>query len=92
MPFSSLSAGWYDPKLIVFYMLPKVHEPNNPGGLVVCSVACHSSLMSKHGDFQFYPAAQRPRLYVRDTTDLISKLSTVNDLPNNIILIAFSWM
>ena len=77
-----------NPKTPRFYMLPKVHKPNNPGRPVVCSVACHSSLISKYVDFHLNPVTQRLSSYIRDTTDFINKLSAINDLPNNTILIS----
>ena len=77
-----------NPKTPRFYMLPKVHTPNNPGRPVVSSVACHSSLISKYVDFHLNPVTQRLRSYIRDTTDFINKLSAINDLPKNTILIS----
>jgi len=77
-----------DPKTPRFYMLPKVHKPNNPGRPVVGSVACYSSLISKYVDFHLNPVVQRLDSYVRDTTDFINKLSAINDLPKNTTLIS----
>ena len=77
-----------NPKTPRFYMLPKVHKPNNPGRPVVSSVACHSSLIYKYVDFHLNPVTQRLSSYIRDTTDFINKLSAINDLPKSMILIS----
>ena len=40
-----------------FKMLPKVHKEGNPGRLVVSSIDCHTTKISKYSDNQLQPHA-----------------------------------
>ena len=44
----------------IFYMLPKIHKPNNPGRLVVSSVNSHTEKLSAYVDVFLRPLAEKP--------------------------------
>ena len=43
------------PKTPRFYLLPKIHKPNNPGRPVVSSINCHTEKISKYVDYHLQP-------------------------------------
>ena len=70
-----------------FYLLPKVHKNNNPGRPVVASTNCHTTKISKYVDHYIQPLAQKVRSYIRDTTDLLNKIKTIDKIPVNALLV-----
>ena len=64
-----------------FEMLPKVHKEGNPGRPVV------SSMISKYIDNQFQPHVKELRSYVKDSTDFIRKINSMEKIPDNKILL-----
>ena len=38
-----------------FYLLPKIHKPNNPGRPVASSINCHTAKISEFVDFHLQP-------------------------------------
>ena len=44
-----------DVKTPYFYLLPKIHKPNNPGRPVVSSINCPTSKISEFVDFHLQP-------------------------------------
>ena len=57
-----------------FYLLPKIHKEGNPGRPVVSSVNSHTSNISKFVDHHIQPFAKVLRSYVKDTTDILTKI------------------
>ena len=70
----------------IFYMLPKVHKPNNPGRPVISSVNSHTEKLSAYVDEFLRPLAQALPSHIRDTTDFIIRLKNLGRVPENSIL------
>ena len=70
----------------IFYMLPKVHKPNNPGRPVISSVNSHTETLSAYVDDFLRPLAQALPSHIRDTTDFIIRLKSLGRVPENSIL------
>ena len=47
-----------------FHMLPKIHKINNPGRLVVSSIGCHSTIISKCPDYHLHLIVRNIPSYV----------------------------
>ena len=71
----------------IFYMLPKIHKPNNPGRPVVSSVNSHTEKLSAYVDVFLRPLAEKPPSHIRDTTDFIRRLKKLGRVPENSILV-----
>ena len=76
-----------NPKTPRFYMLPKIHKPNNPGRPVVNSINSPSSNISQYVDFYLQPIVQSLKAYIKDTTDFINKIDGITELPVESILV-----
>ena len=70
----------------IFYMLPQIHKPNNPGRPVISSVNNHTEKLSAYVDEFLRPLAQALPSYIRDTTDFIIRLKNLGRVPENSIL------
>ena len=70
----------------IFYMLPKIHKPNNPGRPVISSVNSHTEKLSAYVDEFLRPLAQALPSHIRDTTDFIIRLKKLGRVPENSIL------
>ena len=70
----------------IFYMLPKIHKPNNPGRPVISSVNSHMEKLSAYVDEFLRPLAQALPSHIRDTTDFIIRLKNLGRVPENSIL------
>ena len=74
----------------IFYMLPKIHKPNNPGRPVISSVNSHTEKLSAFVDQFVRPLAQALpshfSLLLRDTTDFIIRLKNLGRVPEDSIL------
>ena len=65
----------------IFYMLPKIHKVNNPGRPVVSSVNSHTEKLSAYVDEFLRPLAEKLQSYIRDTSDFITELRVLGQLP-----------
>ena len=70
-----------------FKMLPKVHKEGNPGRPVVSSIDCHTTKISKYIDNQLQPHVKELKSYVKDSTDFIRKINSMEKIPDNSILV-----
>ena len=70
-----------------FKMLPKVHKEGNPGRQVVNSIDCHTTNISKYIDNQLQPHVKELKSYVKDSTDFIRKIDSMEKIPDNSILV-----
>ena len=75
-------------KTPAFYLLPKIHKPNNPGRSVYCSADCHTSSISEFVDHNLEPAVTNLKSFVIDTTDFIKKIENVNNITNDSYLVS----
>ena len=63
-----------EPRCSVFYILPKIHKPNNPGRPIVSTVNCPTSLISKFVDSICQPLLRETSSYLKDTNHTLSLL------------------
>ena len=70
----------------IFYMLPKIHKPNNPGRPVISSVNGHTEKLSAYMDEFLRPLAQTLPSHIRDTTDFVIRLKNLGRVAENSIL------
>ena len=70
----------------IFYMLLKIHKPNNPERPVISSVNSHTEKISACVDEFLRPLVQSLPSHFRDTTDLSIRLKNLGGVPENCIL------
>ena len=70
-----------------FKMLPKVHKKGSPGRPVVSSIDCHTTKISKYIDNQLQPHVKELKSYVKDSTDFIRKIKSMEKIPDKRILV-----
>ena len=77
-----------DPKFVRFYLRPKIHKrlENIPGRPVISNCGFYTENLSAFLDFQLQPLAREVKSYIKDTNDLLKKLRSLTNLPNDIIL------
>lgn len=75
-------------KTAKFYLLPKVHKKNNPGRPVINSINCPTEKISKYVDYHLQDHVTKLPSYLKDSTDLINKLSKIEHLPSNSIFVS----
>ena len=69
-------------------MLPKIYNKiNNPGRLVVCSVECHNTNISKFLDYNLQPIVQNIPSYVQYSNNFLNKINTAKNIPANCLLV-----
>ena len=76
-----------NPKPGCFYILPKIHQDNNPGRPIVPSNNHPTERISTFVDFHLKPLVCTIPSYVKDTTDFLNKLAAFNKLPDNALLV-----
>ena len=75
------------PKNPRFYTQPKIYKEWNPGIPVISSVSCHTSKISEYVYYHLQPIVKQIPSYVKDTSDFMSKLKSVETVPNNSYLV-----
>ena len=70
-----------------FKMLPKVYKEGNPGRPVVSSIDCHTTKISKYIDNQLQPHVKELKSYVKDSTDFMRKINSMEKILDNSILV-----
>ena len=68
-------------------MLPKVYKEGNPGRPVVSSIASHTTKISNYIDNQLQRHVKELKSYVKDSTDFIRKINSMEKIPDNSILV-----
>ena len=58
-----------DIRVSMFYILPKIHKPGNPGGLIVLSCGSPTEGISQFVDFHPGPLVRKIASYIKDMTD-----------------------
>ena len=64
-----------------FYLLPKIHKPDNPGRPIVSACSCPTEHLSQYLDFILQPIVQSLPTYLKDTTDTLKMLEDFNHKP-----------
>ncbi|XP_074981174.1 uncharacterized protein LOC142070971 [Caretta caretta] len=75
-----------EPRPGIFYLLPKIHKPGNPGRPIISGIGTLTAGLSGYVDSLLRPYATSTPSYLRDTTDFLRKLQSIGDLPDNTIL------
>ena len=70
-----------------FYLLPKIHKPNNPGRPVISSSSSHTEKISAFVDDHIKPVAQQLSSYIQDTSDFLEKIKKLGKTPKNTTLV-----
>ena len=68
----------------IFYLLPKIHKPGNPGRPIVSQIDSPTSRLPKFVDHYLKPFIQDIPSYIKDTTDFLNKLDSLGRIPQNI--------
>ena len=70
-----------------FYLSPKIHKPNNPGGSVISSVDCHTSSILRYVDYHLQPIVKNIPSCIKDANDFIKKTKDLK-VPKDAVLIS----
>ncbi len=77
-----------DPRTARFYLLPKIHKPNNPGRPIVSGNGSPTERISEFVDSFLNPLVSRIPSFIKDTTDFLHKLEEVkHQIPDSAILV-----
>jgi len=75
-----------DPQPGRFYLLSKIHKPNNPGRPIVSNIDTLTEHISQHVEHNLKPHAQAANSYIQDTTDFLNKLASIDSIPPGSLL------
>ncbi|CAM4539231.1 unnamed protein product [Lepidochelys kempii] len=75
-----------EPRPGIFYLLPKIHKPGNPGRPIISGIGTLTAGLSGYVDSLLRPYATSTPSNLRDTTDFLRKLQSIGDLPENTVL------
>jgi len=77
------------PRLSRLYLLPKIHKNQTPppGRPIVSANECPTERISGFVDHFLRPIVMSTPSYIKDTTDFIQKISTIQELPDETLLL-----
>ena len=81
-----------DPTPGHFYILPKIHKVNNPSRPAVSSNNHPTERISQFVDFHLKPLVYTTPSCVKNTTDFLNKLTAIDNLPDNALLVSLHVM
>ena len=64
------------PRTLKFYMLPKIHKPDNPGRPIVSACNCPTSNISAYLDSVMAPLVKQLPTYVKDSSHALQILES----------------
>jgi len=76
------------PKAGRFYLLPKMHKVNNHGRPIVSVNGHPKEKLSEFVDFHLKPHVEAKPSHLKDTTDYLLKMESMNSLPSGTILVS----
>ena len=76
-----------NPRPGCFYMLPKIHKPNNPGGSIISSCDAPTKKISIFVDHHLRPHVEQLPSYLRDTTHFLTRIQGLDTLPPGTLLV-----
>ena len=76
------------PKVGRFYILPKIHKVNHPGRPIVSANGHPTEKISEFVDFHLRPDVEALPSHLKDTTDYLKKMESMNPLPSGTILVS----
>ena len=75
-----------NPRTPIFYMLPKIHKPNNPGRPIVSGCDGPTEKLSAYVDSYIKPLAQKVNSYLQDINQFLQKMNELGQIPANSFL------
>ena len=76
-----------NPRIPIFYLLPKVHKPNVPGRPIISGCGSPTDRLSAFVDFYLQPIVETLPSYIKDTNDFLRKIFAIpTPLPTGTIL------
>ena len=82
---SSVKAGW-------FYLLPKLHKKGCPGRPAISGCGTSTEKISEFVDYHLKPLVSTIPSVVKDTNDFLHKLTNIDTLPQNAILVTIDMV
>ena len=76
LPLSATNLIVEHPRTSKFYLLPKIHKPDNPGRPIVSACLCPTELLALHLDHVTAPFVRSLDSYVKDTTHMLNILDS----------------
>ena len=76
-----------DPRTPKFYMLPKVHKPNNPGRPIIAAINSPTTNLSRYVDHHLQPLAEKLPSYIKDSGEFLRRIETNKQVNPNAILV-----
>ena len=70
-----------------FYMLPKIHKPNNPGRPIISSCDAPTEKISMFVDHHLHPHVEQLPSYLRDTTHFLTRIQGLDTPPPGTLLV-----
>ena len=70
-----------------FYLLPKIHKPNNPGRPIVSNLHTLTEHLSHFVEVFLKPYVLITPSFIKDTTDFLNKLNNIHHIPDNTFLV-----
>lgn len=71
----------------LFYLLPKIHKPGNPGRPIVSATGGPTEKLSATVDYFLKPLAQKVDSYLQDTKDFLNKINSLGRIPPHSLLV-----
>ena len=71
-----------------FYLLPKIHKENNPGRPIVSANGHPTEKISEFVDYHLRSHVEALSSHIKDTTDYLRKMESLNPLPPDTILVS----
>ncbi|XP_060556022.1 uncharacterized protein LOC132716717 [Ruditapes philippinarum] len=71
----------------IFYLLPKIHKPNNPGRPIVSACGSPTEKLSEFVDHFLQPLARKVPSYIKDTRHFLEKIHKLNNVPKDAFLV-----
>jgi len=81
--------GTNKPRTPHFYLLPKIHKPNNPGRPILSGNDGPTERISQYLDYFLRPIASQVDSYIKDTGDFLHKLNQLPPLEHDTILVTW---
>ena len=79
-----------DAKFARFYLLSEIHKKlhNVPGRPVISNCGYHTENISSFLDFYLQPIAKKVKSFIKDNNDVLKRLHSLTNLPDNSLLCA----
>ena len=76
-----------NPRTALLYLLPKIHEPGNPGRPIVSSCGTATENISRYVDYFLQHLAAQVPSYIKNTTSFLNKIQDLPRLPPGYLLV-----